>query len=1271
MRFFCDGPSIPDQLLERRDQGRVVFLCGAGVSLDAGMPNFYNLTKHVVDFFDPPKGSPIETEFRIWVEDSNSGENRPKTPLDQIFHLLHQEYGREEVNTLVAQRLRDADLRSAEIKEHSVIAKISSDQEGNPQIVTTNFDRLFERGMEVAESEIYEPPAFPDIALGMPLTGITYLHGRLQEPSSVQHPYILSSADFGRAYLSEGWATSFIRSLLKTYTVVLVGYQAEDPPVKYLLQGLNHDGMSNRSNLYAFDKGEPEEIEAKWRDRGVMSIAFNDYPSLWQSLEAWADRASDPRRWRSRVIDKAMNGPRALSAYERGQVAHLVRTTPGARLFAGADPSPPAEWLCVFDARCRVAKKHGGDDEDKETFDPFEEYGLDDDPPRLLESGRQSNWIHDHILEWRQGDTNPHTFHRLSGLQLAGFEDMPPRLLHLSNWIAKHLDSPQVAWWAARQRGIHPRFVNNIRRELRWNKELVSEAHRVWNLILEYQSDSRNFGGDHCWYEIIARVSREGWTASVFREFEAVTAPILSYESPLGVAASKPPFGCWVNTLTQEIAQWKVKFPHAHEVKLEIPDEVLESVFRIANGHFHRAAELMQDVDTIFLTAPTCYPERDFIGHNSNSNSAFEWFLELFALMALNYPSIARGYASLWSADEKFYFRRLKLFALNHVELFDPDDVTETLLALSQESFWDPEVRRELLFLIGDRWESFSETNRAALIERLFNGPEKKEYWSDEEFPIIKNRVACRYIRWLVLHGKELVEDQAVQLKSMISALPNWEEGWALSLTEESFGSVGRGRTDETPDQIIDLPVTEIAERAKAEHKFDFDSFTEKIPFTGLVKANPRKSLSSLSHSAKRGEFPEALWSTLINDWPEKTRPRLFLVFLHRLKSLPNEVIRELRYPIGRWLNERLAAVFKFDEVLAWNVFDHLVSGLVSENGEAAASGLGERLIDGEGAKRSRRTIEHAFNGPIGDAIRGLHGVLDSLKLDQGATIPTEFKSRFEYLIAAPGEGRDHAVAIIAWQIGRLYFLDPEWTKDKVMPWFDFEHELSEPAWSGFLSAANLPPQEVSVKFKLLLVDLFPVLYKWNWDEGLTRVASQIVVELAVLRNGKPDQLNVGEARHCLRSMNDRNRQDAISQLGNIGLRENNGWSEYVIPFIDTVWPRERKFRTSNLVLSWVSLLEDAGEKFPEVLCVVRRYLVPIERESHWLYSFRRGFAGKEPLTVRHPKAVLELLYAVIPKSAEGIPNELTQILDLIEEAEPSLASDRRFVGLMSLIEQT
>ena len=262
MRFFDDGPSIPDLLLERCDAGRVVFLCGAGVSFNSGMPTFLSLTQHVIDFFDPPADSQIMEAFNPWLEDASAA----NVPLDQIFNLLHQEYGKDEVNALVTERLQAPSTVDRVGYEHGLIKRISSNQGGQPQIVTTNFDLLFEYPEGADNITTHIPPAFPDITYGSPIDGITYLHGRLASSDAVYHPYVLSSADFGRAYLSEAWATKFIRNLLDRYTVVLVGYRAEDPPVKYLLQGLNHDGQFDRTRLYAFDRGLPEDIEAKWRD---------------------------------------------------------------------------------------------------------------------------------------------------------------------------------------------------------------------------------------------------------------------------------------------------------------------------------------------------------------------------------------------------------------------------------------------------------------------------------------------------------------------------------------------------------------------------------------------------------------------------------------------------------------------------------------------------------------------------------------------------------------------------------------------------------------------------------------------------------------------------------------------------------------------------------------------------------------------------------------------------------------------------------------------
>ena len=50
MRFLADGPSVPDELLVARDEGRVLFFCGSGVSrAQAKLPDFLGLAERVLD----------------------------------------------------------------------------------------------------------------------------------------------------------------------------------------------------------------------------------------------------------------------------------------------------------------------------------------------------------------------------------------------------------------------------------------------------------------------------------------------------------------------------------------------------------------------------------------------------------------------------------------------------------------------------------------------------------------------------------------------------------------------------------------------------------------------------------------------------------------------------------------------------------------------------------------------------------------------------------------------------------------------------------------------------------------------------------------------------------------------------------------------------------------------------------------------------------------------------------------------------------------------
>ena len=265
MRFHADGPSIPSELLDARDRGNVVFFCGAGVSRPAGLPSFSELAKRVMKML----GTARTARSRALFEQPGGAES-----LDRVFNLLQQEYRRDEVEAAVNRVLKTPPR--ANTSAHATILRLSSSATGRPRVVTTNFDHLFERAAKSVR--IHVAPALPDIGSVGSFEGLVYLHGRRCNPGastgSSGKGLILSSSDFGRAYLADGWATRFVRELLQQYFIVLLGYSASDPPVRYLLEGLQSRRADQSSTIYAFDHGNVDTVLDRWRSLGVQALPY-------------------------------------------------------------------------------------------------------------------------------------------------------------------------------------------------------------------------------------------------------------------------------------------------------------------------------------------------------------------------------------------------------------------------------------------------------------------------------------------------------------------------------------------------------------------------------------------------------------------------------------------------------------------------------------------------------------------------------------------------------------------------------------------------------------------------------------------------------------------------------------------------------------------------------------------------------------------------------------------------------------------------------------
>ncbi len=619
--------------------------------------------------------------------------------------------------------------------------------------------------------------------------------------------------------------------------------------------------------------------------------------------------------------------------------------------------------------------------------------------------------------------------------------------------------------------------------------------------------------------------------------------------------------------------------------------------------------------------------------------------------------------------NPQFFFRKLKLFVLDDAKVFEANEAAGLVMEFGQDDLWDSQVRRELLFFLVERWPEFTEETKVALTERLLAGPDKMGHWSKEDYPRNKNYVSVCYTRCLELRlkhkGYRLSDRQSDQLAKMISRIPEWDDRWAENVVEESRTQFGWVRQDINPNILENVAVRDILATARSKSGTARGAFVERQPFIGLVVKNPRKALASLSHASRQKKYPPEEWKQLIENWPKEVTPRLNRVFLLRISRLPDATVRALNNPLASHIETNFKKIYGNDPKLAWCVFDSIVKGLVSDEGSALNSWIYEAPTDEKVMQSSRRTYEHAINSPVGKIAHGWIDALDLLKLSQAHGIPSEFRFRLKRLLEAPAEGCDHVVATITTRISWLYHLDPEWVHTEVIPWFDFNHPKAEPAWNGYLLAVGnrFPPPDIGRQLKPMLREIFPKINQYGWNQSSVNIAARMVIKLAIFRCKEPDGLSWKEARRCIQAMTDESRRTATICLTQIGQKEDGGWDRYIIPFIEKAWPKERKFKTTYMVFAWISLLAKTDNSFPRVLKVVRRFLVQVKCEDHWLRPFYPKGSDEKPLTAKYPAEVLDMLDAIILNDSQIAPYELVPILDLIEATDPGLVRNRKILS--------
>ncbi len=316
--------NFPEPLLAALRDGKLVVFAGAGVSMGepSRLPNFPDLARGVA---------------------AGTGQTLQKSePVDRFLGRL--QHAGVEVHALAAQALSREDLKPTEL--HRDLLRLASGV-GQVRVVTTNFDQLFEQASkDVLDSspEVFRAPALP---LGNDFKGIVHVHGAVSHPGRM----VLTDQDFGRAYLTEGWARRFLVALFRQFTVLFVGYGHNDTVMNYLARALPESAANRRFAL----TGERDPDLQRWRILGIEPIKYpqgndGDYSKLREGVRRLADFATrSVLDWQREITEIAQKKPPLLSEEEAGLIEEALKDETRTRFFT--DVASSSEWIDWLDRR--------------------------------------------------------------------------------------------------------------------------------------------------------------------------------------------------------------------------------------------------------------------------------------------------------------------------------------------------------------------------------------------------------------------------------------------------------------------------------------------------------------------------------------------------------------------------------------------------------------------------------------------------------------------------------------------------------------------------------------------------------------------------------------------------------------------------------------------------------------------------------------------------------------------------------------------------------
>lgn len=1225
MRFVKDGPDIPVELLEAQEEGRLVFFCGAGVSVPAGLPLFPGLVEQVRQDLRDRCTSPE-------VADELDREN-----YDRVLGLLERDdqYGKRQVRESIMRKLELAP--DADLDMHRHVLTLAKTRTEKFRLVTTNVDQAFQRLSEECGAILDAAPKLP-VPKDFKWNSVVHLHGLIDKAHDPDgENMVMTSADFGAAYLTEGWAARFVTELFRHYNVLFIGYSVDDPVMRYVLDALAVDrnqGMK-MGEAYAFAsfssvKGHDQKtVEREWKAKNVEPILFNQrnrFVLLKRTMAKWASSYRAGLTGRIEVVqqsgrrtpvppfdqdDKVQQVLWALTDVKNG-VAYV------AKLFADLnDPPAPLEWMEVFEKKglLKLASH---------------EWNSNSPVP---------------IVSSMYGTYHPPKLH--------------PVTFELCRWITNFIDDPKVIDWVINCGGyMHPQakrlFARNIDKEgygriLRdfW-RIVTSDAYDVgacpslgWRTVNEWpQWQPPCFGQMKS--ELLMLLTPHLRLCSSIRFGESEQK-----EKDRNSLANAKAFGeiadCVVGLragpYSKQLCTDILRIKVVQEILPDLADDITTLLKRV----FDLYALCGQSTRT---TDMSCIYHPSIATHEQN-NYTQEWCIlvdllrESFDALFKSRPSEAKTLVERWRHIPYPIFKRFVMYAFTSCDHYPPKVGLKFILSEGGWWFWSPYTSHEVTELTNKLWPQLSQSQKQCITDMIRLGPPRSLYenappetdWQDR-----RDRSVWSKLEQLREKFGDLPESAQQELHCLEKEHHKWQlskldkTGFAVFMdaVKTGFDSIF------TPERLLAMSDKELTRVLREHVNKRFDGTLQV--WADAAAKNHQRAISFLEYLRNNKIWNGGIWSTTIaglkpsdsciNEW-DKLAPLLLTV----RKIMIKKNCRNLAFR----LNEYSKVLPPESDQTFLQVWDRLY--------DAALTTKSDTSID---------VFTTAINTPLGILTDALLNRVSAWKPKSDQTlaeISPALAERFTKLATGTSPNHRYARIELCTRLYPLYTIDPVWTRTFLLPRLQWTSPETADAWNGYLRHPGISPNFLSdIKDSLI-----KTMTKQDCLEGSKMMLPTLVALICFANDAS---FSRDEQANLLEALDVKGLEEVAKSLYQFTKEAEKPklvWTEKIEPIL-RLWP---KIRTKNgpgpaRFLTLITLL--AEDHFPQAMKVLTPLLVPIIT-TDWVVTEINN--SKYPYPTSYPKETLMLLGRIIDTThSDWVGDSLREILDKIAEKKPSLKND-------------